>query len=105
MDRLEPTWRTVLPDVLATAAGLRGVVVDLRSPVYQATGLPSDLGDRTVTLRVEQNRAFEGRIGDVVYSASAARRRGTCSDRAQIRTTQSGRRRARRARPCASSPP
>ena len=30
----------VLPDVLADAAGADGVVVDLRSPGYQATGMP-----------------------------------------------------------------
>jgi cytoplasmic iron level regulating protein YaaA (DUF328/UPF0246 family) len=65
MDRLEPTWRAVLGDVLADAAGPRGVVLDLRSPSYQAMGLPSGLGDRTVTLRVD--RAADGRrIGDVV---------------------------------------
>ena len=41
MDRLEPTWRTVLPDVLATAAGSDGLVLDLRSPSYQAIGMPT----------------------------------------------------------------
>jgi cytoplasmic iron level regulating protein YaaA (DUF328/UPF0246 family) len=65
MDRLEPTWRAVLPGVLAEAAGDRGIVVDLRSPSYQAIGMPEGLGDRTVTLRVEQ-RTAGGRIGDVV---------------------------------------
>jgi len=65
MDRLEPTWRTVLPDLLAGAAGPDGLVLDLRSPVYQAMGMPIGLGDRTVTLRVDQ--AGSGRrIGDVV---------------------------------------
>jgi cytoplasmic iron level regulating protein YaaA (DUF328/UPF0246 family) len=63
--RTDETWRAVLPDVLAAAAGSRGVVVDLRSPIYQAAGMPAELGDRTVTLRVEQ-RADRGRIGDVV---------------------------------------
>jgi uncharacterized protein len=65
MDRLEPTWRTVLPDVLAGATGPRGVVLDLRSPMYQAIGMPTGLGDRTVTVRV---KAADGgrRIGDVV---------------------------------------
>jgi uncharacterized protein len=65
MDRLEPTWRTVLPEVLAAAAGADGLVVDLRSPTYQAIGMPVGLGDRTITLRVDQ--ASDGRrIGDVV---------------------------------------
>lgn len=66
MDRLEPTWRTVLPDVLADAAGSRGTVLDLRSPAYQAIGMPAGLGDRTVTLRVRQRAAGGRRIGDVV---------------------------------------
>jgi uncharacterized protein len=66
MERLEPTWRSVLPDVLAEAAGPHGVVLDLRSPSYQAIGMPSGLGDRTVTLRVPQAGAFGRRMGDVV---------------------------------------
>ena len=65
MGRLEPAWRTVLPGVLAAAAGDRGLVVDLRSPGYQAIGMAQGLGDRTVTLRIEQ-RTAGGRIGDVV---------------------------------------
>ena len=65
MDRLEPTWRVVLPEVLARASGRDGVVVDLRSPSYQAMGMPMDLADRTVTLRVDQGPAGH-RIGDVV---------------------------------------
>jgi cytoplasmic iron level regulating protein YaaA (DUF328/UPF0246 family) len=65
MDRLEPTWRTVLPEVLATAAGPDGLVLDLRSPVYRAIGMPVGLGDRTITLRVDQ-RSVGRRIGDVV---------------------------------------
>jgi uncharacterized protein len=65
MDRLEPTWRAVLPEVLSAAAGSDGPVLDLRSPAYQAIGTPTGLGDRTVTLRV--NQAGDGRrIGDVV---------------------------------------
>ncbi len=66
MDRLEPAWRTVLPDVLAGAAGANGVVLDLRSPSYQAIGTPSGLGERTVTLRVAQNTMDGRRMGDVV---------------------------------------
>jgi cytoplasmic iron level regulating protein YaaA (DUF328/UPF0246 family) len=64
MDRLEPTWRTVLPAVLTSAAGPNGLVVDLRSPAYQAIGMARDLGHRTVTLRVDRERA--GSIGAVV---------------------------------------
>lgn len=66
MDRLEPTWRAVLPEVLAEAAGQDGVVVDLRSPSYQATGTPAGPGDRTVVLRVEQHAPGGRRIGDVI---------------------------------------
>jgi len=76
MDRLEPTWRGVLPEVLAAAAGPDGLVLDLRSPAYQAIGMPVDLGDRTVMLRVDQASAG-GRIGDVVAKrirGQAARR-------------------------------
>jgi cytoplasmic iron level regulating protein YaaA (DUF328/UPF0246 family) len=65
MDRLEPTWRTVLPDVLASAAGSGGLVLDLRSPAYRAIGAPEGLGDRTVTVRVDQAGSYR-RIGDVV---------------------------------------
>ena len=66
MDRLEPSWRAVLPDVLAEAAGSRGIVLDLRSPGYQAIGLPTGMSDRTVTLRVAMDTFGGGRIGDVV---------------------------------------
>ena len=70
MDRLEPTWRTVLPGVLAGAAADRGLVVDLRSPGYQAIGMPGDLGARTVTLRSSSTAA--ARI-DVSRSRCASR--------------------------------
>lgn len=65
MDRLEPTWRTVLPGILAAAAGNEGLVVDLRSPMYKAIGMPTGLGDRTVSLRVDQ-RGGGYRVGDVI---------------------------------------
>ena len=76
MDRLEPTWRAVLPDVLASAADDAGVVVDLRSPSYQAAGRPTGLDDRTVALRVRQ-QTMGGRVGDVI----AKRLRGQAARR------------------------
>jgi cytoplasmic iron level regulating protein YaaA (DUF328/UPF0246 family) len=65
LDDLEPAWREVLPSTLAAAAGPDGVIVDLRSPTYQATGMPAGMGDRTVTLRVDLGPPGH-RIGDVV---------------------------------------
>jgi cytoplasmic iron level regulating protein YaaA (DUF328/UPF0246 family) len=65
VDRLDATWREVLPGVLAEAAGDRGVVVDIRSPSYQSFGMPADLGDRTVTVRVAQGPPGH-RIGEVI---------------------------------------
>jgi cytoplasmic iron level regulating protein YaaA (DUF328/UPF0246 family) len=66
MDRLEPTWRAVLPDVLAEAAARRGPIVDLRSPSYQAVGRPTGLDDQAVTLRVAPRPGGPARIGDVI---------------------------------------
>jgi len=66
LDRLEPTWRTVIPEVLANAAGPRGAVVDLRSPSYQAMGKPTGLKDRTVMLHVRQRGAGGNFVGDAV---------------------------------------
>jgi cytoplasmic iron level regulating protein YaaA (DUF328/UPF0246 family) len=65
MDRIKPTWRAVLGDVMATAAGPSGMVLDLRSPNYQAMGMPTGLGDRTINLHVGLGTGA-GFIGDVV---------------------------------------
>ena len=54
---LEPAWREVLGSVLAEAAGPRGVIVDCRSSSYQAAGMPTGLGDRTVAVRVLRETA------------------------------------------------
>lgn len=68
MDRLESTWRSVIPEVLAEAAegASPGIVLDLRSPSFQDIGLPDGMADRTVTLRVRQNALGGRRIGDVI---------------------------------------
>ena len=52
--------------MLAEAAGARGVVLDLRSPGYQAIGMPEGIGERTVTLRVPQSSFGGARMGDVI---------------------------------------
>jgi cytoplasmic iron level regulating protein YaaA (DUF328/UPF0246 family) len=65
IDRLHQLWRAVLPSVLADAAGAGGLVVDLRSEVYQAMGLPAAALDRVVALRVDQGPSG-ARIGDVI---------------------------------------
>jgi hypothetical protein len=68
MERLEPTWRTVLPEVLAAASGHDGPILDLRSPANQAIGMPVGLGDRTVTLT-----AADWRVGLVTRTAACRR--------------------------------
>jgi uncharacterized protein len=66
MGRPDHLWRTVLPTVLAEAAGPAGVIIDLRSGVYQGVGKPAGLLDRTVELRVNYASPEGGRIGDVI---------------------------------------
>ena len=65
ISRLDATWREVLPYALAEAAGDSGVIVDVRSPGYQATGMPAGLGDRTVSIRVDHGPRGN-RIGEVI---------------------------------------
>lgn len=63
--RVEPLWRLVIPDLLARVAASHGVIVDLRPGSFQALGMPTGMGDRTVAIRVD--RYADGRrIGDVV---------------------------------------
>jgi uncharacterized protein len=66
MDRLEPTWRTILPPILADAAAPRGPVLDLRSRAYQAVGRPTDLDEVTATLRIRPSPGGTAHIGDVI---------------------------------------
>lgn len=68
---LEPMWREVLPEVLAGAAGRRGMVVDLRSSSYQAMGMPAGITDRTVAVRVV--REVDGRRSVVSHLAKHTR--------------------------------
>jgi cytoplasmic iron level regulating protein YaaA (DUF328/UPF0246 family) len=64
MGGIAAAWRPVLPEALAEAAG-DGLVIDLRSPVYQAAGVAAVPGDRVVILRVDQGLRGQ-RIGDVI---------------------------------------
>lgn len=69
VDRLEPGWRTVLPDVLAEAAeaaGSSGAILDLRASSYQALGMPPGLGDRTATIRLAPDGPDGRRVGNVI---------------------------------------
>ena len=66
MDWLKPTWRPVLGPTLAQAAGPDGIVVDLRSPNYQAMGVPTGLGERVVNLHVDMKAGGGGGIGVVL---------------------------------------
>lgn len=64
-ERTDAVWRTVLPEVLASAAGSDGLILDLRSRPSQSIGRPAGLDGRTVVFRVQQ-RGFGRHIGDVV---------------------------------------
>jgi cytoplasmic iron level regulating protein YaaA (DUF328/UPF0246 family) len=66
LDRVEPLWRAVLPDLFAELAGPDGVVLDLRTPAFQSLGMPAGLGDRTVRLRVDRYSEGGRRVGDVI---------------------------------------
>jgi uncharacterized protein len=77
MDRLDHTWRSLLPPVLTDAAAQRGPVLDLRSPVYQAVGRPTGLDDQAVTLRIRASPRGPAHIGDVI----AKRVRGEAASR------------------------
>jgi len=64
VDRLDTTWRAVLPSVLREAAA-EGIVLDLRSPEFQQVGRPRGLADRTVVIRAV--RGVRGvHLGDVI---------------------------------------
>lgn len=65
LGRIEPLWRTMLPRVLAEAAGPAGLILDLRSPMVQAMGMPIGASARTVVLHVDHGAAGH-RIGAVV---------------------------------------
>lgn len=57
---LLPTRRRIAEALVATSADL-----DIRSPSYQATGMPAGLDDRTVVLRIGQGVPSQ-RIGEVI---------------------------------------
>jgi cytoplasmic iron level regulating protein YaaA (DUF328/UPF0246 family) len=61
---LEPLWRSALPELLAEASS-GAVVLDLRSPTYQAAGTPARLDVATVTVRVLPEPGARS-IGDVI---------------------------------------
>lgn len=45
-ERTDAVWRTVLPGVLASAAGSDGLILDLRSPPSRSIGRPASLEGR-----------------------------------------------------------
>ena len=88
LDRLEPTWREVLGDLLAETADDDGLLLDLRSPSFQAMGMPTGLGDRTVALRVDQSGAAGVRVGDVIAKRVRGQAAREVLESAWIRSTQ-----------------
>jgi cytoplasmic iron level regulating protein YaaA (DUF328/UPF0246 family) len=64
-ERTDAVWRTVLPEVLVSAAGSDGLILDMRSRPSQSIGRPAGLDGRTVDFRIQQ-QAFGRFIGDVV---------------------------------------
>ena len=66
LDRVEPLWRAVLPDLFAELAGPDGLVLDLRTPAFQSLGMPTGLSDRTVGLRVDRHSEGGRPVGDVI---------------------------------------
>jgi cytoplasmic iron level regulating protein YaaA (DUF328/UPF0246 family) len=66
LDRVEPRWRRVLPDLFSELAGTGGLIFDLRPGSHQSLGMPIRDLDRTVSIHVD-SRSDEGqRIGDVI---------------------------------------
>ena len=66
MDRVEPSWRAILPDLFARLAGPAGVILDLRPPSHQSLGMPAGLSHRTVAVHVGRLSPDGRRIGDVI---------------------------------------
>ena len=64
MDRLEPTWRTVLPAALCDAAASRGPIVDLRWPSYQGGGDARRTGSADGHRAGRSRRRRSGRVPD-----------------------------------------
>jgi hypothetical protein len=64
-ERIDVVWRAVLPNVLASAGGSDGLILDLRSRPSQSIGKLAGLEARTVDFRVQQ-RGFGHFIGDVI---------------------------------------
>ena len=86
MDRLEPTWRSVLVPCLTQAIERSAPIVDLRSPAYQAVGRPHGFDELTVTLRVRAAPAGAAHIGDVI----AKRTRGEAARHLLEATSEPG---------------
>ena len=77
LDRVEPRWRTVLPNLFTELAGSSGVIFDLRPGSHQSLGMPVRDLDRTVSIHVDLRTDEGQRIGDVI----AKRVRGQAAHR------------------------